>query len=238
MLLYSCAWQGLFMWQLGTKFEHLPYINLVWHDLNWSYIMVFTSTVGIEEPFKLNTICLWSFRLFILCHSHTTHFTPSHPYTPHPHTHTPHNSHPHTHTVLLVHMVLPLLSSQHSQWREEHLRWWFVSPLTNWLIFSMMKILKLCNETFGDSMLVNTTDCLCLGCNNSEWFLYQVHKMLSSVGGCVVYMVCACVSAHLNACACNVQWEVYMYNLNTSCNGGVAYIWSPFQSLMFRQVNL
>lgn len=40
--------------------------------------------------------------------------------------------------------------------------------------------------------------------------------MLSSVGGCVVYMVCACVSTHLSACACNVQWEVYMYNLNTS----------------------
>ena len=142
MLLYPCTWQGLFMWQLSTKFVHLPYINLVWHDLNWSYIIVFTSTVGIEEPFKLNTICLWSFRLFILCHSHT---------------YTPHNSHPHTHTVLLVHMVLSLLSSQHSQWREEHLSWWFVSPLTNWLIFSMMKILKLCNETFGDSMLVNTT---------------------------------------------------------------------------------
>ena len=28
-----CTWQGLFMWQLSTKFEHLPYINLVWHDL-------------------------------------------------------------------------------------------------------------------------------------------------------------------------------------------------------------
>ena len=37
------------------KFEHLPSVNLVWHDLKLQHGS--SNIVGIEEPFRLNVVC-------------------------------------------------------------------------------------------------------------------------------------------------------------------------------------
>ena len=56
--LYSCTWRGPFRLKppsCSMKFEHLPSVNLVWHDLKLQHSS--SDIVGGEESFRLNVVC-------------------------------------------------------------------------------------------------------------------------------------------------------------------------------------
>ena len=58
VLCHSCTWWGLFRpkpQSCSMKFEHLPSVNLVWHDLKLQHGS--SNIVGIKEPFRLNVVC-------------------------------------------------------------------------------------------------------------------------------------------------------------------------------------